>query len=109
METSELVGKVVLVGISFYYKKRTFLEDYQTHGTIDKIVDGLMILSRPQGKFQLPYEGCELQKAKEGRYTEKSTGVLIENPDYLGSLHIMVRDVGEIAHCKTVGYQPKKE
>jgi hypothetical protein len=82
----ELIGKTVLIGIERVDHRGTTLDHKQHVGTF--ISMDTVIHVKLQGSnedFTLPPELASFQKAKPGIYTLKSSGIKVENPDFVSS------------------------
>ncbi len=80
-----LKGKVFLIGLTFIDEDGNVIEQYQTSGFVDELTEkGFLKFIRTNGSvFQLPYDERAIKEAAEGEYSEKSTGNIIINPDYI--------------------------
>ena len=83
----ELMGKHVLVGVTALDFKGQLIEHKQFHGRVDKVDarEGIRIklLGEREGEFEwLPPDTNSFQKARPGEYRLKSTGEVVEDPDY---------------------------
>jgi hypothetical protein len=83
-----IVGKYVLVGITYHDHKDRFLEQRQFHGDIVSAdpQDGFAIALRGKQAgetFWLPPDLQPFQPAKPGEYRLRSTGEVIADPDLL--------------------------
>ena len=103
-----LQNKIVLIGLSFSDENGEFIENYQTHGSIKELrEDGILTIIKRDGNiFQLPYDPDNITKAPKGDYKEKSTGLVITNPDFLIQWEISLKDEKNLNTIKEVGYKP---
>ena len=102
----QVIGKLVLVGISFYTSTGTFVEQYQTNGIAEKVSGDLLYLRRSNGaSFAVPYDPNHIKRAVPGIYREKTTGAEIVNPDFLSQWRIdTIDDLEYIERLKEVGF-----
>jgi hypothetical protein len=101
-------GKVFLIGLVFYDSNKVLLEQYQTSGTAEELTDGgLLMLRRKDGSlFPIPYDKDSISKAEKGEYTERSTGFVITDPDFIISGEIEVKDPSNVEKIKRDGFVP---
>ena len=78
-------GKLLLVGITVYDQTGTLLEQYQYHGIIESVTDTVNVRLADGSVRTLPPDLNNLIAAEKGLYRERSTGEVVENPDYLTS------------------------
>ena len=81
-----LIGKLVLIGLTYYDHDGNFLEQKQMHGRISSVdgKKGLAIAlegSRNGETYWLPPDLRSFREAKPGEYREHSTGEVVVNPD----------------------------
>ena len=86
-ETNDLLGKVLLIGITFLDRENKLIEQYQTYGKIVKAdTDGIGVERQNEKElFMLPPAFDNIQPARPGEYRLRSTGEVVINPDYLTS------------------------
>ena len=103
-----LKGKVFLIGLTFTDKEGKVIERYQTHGTVKRLTnDGIFKIRRDDHSiFQIPYEKETIRLAKDGKYREKSTGEIVEDPDFIMTWEIVTDRADELEHVKRFGYIP---
>jgi len=104
-----LKGKLFLIGLTFIDQDEKVIEQYQTSGIVDELTDeGFIRFNRSDGSlFQIPYDKSSINKAAEGEYTEKSTGNIIINPDFLTSWTINVKTTDNLDEMKQNGFTPQ--
>ena len=80
-----LLGKYLLVGLTYLDKDNNLIKREQVHGTILRInkQEGIVIECPSGSEFKLPPDLSALSKAQSGDYRLKSTGEIVVNPDYL--------------------------
>jgi hypothetical protein len=84
LRLSDLPGKVMLVGVTYYTHDKQFIEQKQYHGTVIRADEDGIILRKSDGEETwLPPDLRSTYPARPGEYREYSTGEIIENPDYL--------------------------
>ncbi|HYH16072.1 MAG TPA: hypothetical protein VD794_12660 [Flavisolibacter sp.] len=103
-----IIGKLFLVGLSFYDSNQNLLEQYQTSGTVEELTDtGILVLRRSDDSlFAIPYDNEAISKAQPGEYTENSTGMVIKDPDYIISGDVEVTSTDNITSIKQNGFYP---
>lgn len=103
-----LKGKLFLVGLTFVDENGILKEQYQTHGIVQELTnDGLIKLIREDKTiFQMPYDNETINEAEKGEYREKSTGQIINNPDYIMTWEISITENDNINEIKEVGFMP---
>jgi len=101
-----VIGKLVIIGISFYDSNDRLIDTFQTHGIVVEPNDSqiLRIKKKDNGIFQLPYEPITIQEAAPGKYSEKHSSTIITNPDYMILWSISVKDEDCIDEIKEFGY-----
>lgn len=87
-EAPEYLGKVVLIGVTYLDHEEKLLGQKQWVGTISTFSrkEGIRIRLRDSDEpCGLPPDKRGLRKAPPGSYRLRSTGEVIENPDYLAT------------------------
>ena len=104
-----LKGKIFLIGLTFIDQDGNVIEQYQTSGTVYELTDtGFLKFERSnQSVFQLPYDKRAIKEAAEGEYSEKSTGKLITNPDFITTWKIDVKTTDNLDDMKRNGFIPE--
>jgi uncharacterized protein (AIM24 family) len=90
-----LIGKYVLIGITYQDHKGNVQRRDQFHGDILRINDaeGIVIRFRGSGyEWRMPPALEALQKADPGRYTLKSTGEVVVDPDLVAAWTVTAPD-----------------
>lgn len=81
------INKYVLIGITYLDPDGKLLRQEQMHGTIESAsTNGILISfqgTRVGSSWNMPPMLSAIRKADPGSYRLKSTGEIIENPDYL--------------------------
>lgn len=101
-------GKLFLIGLTFVNKQGDLIEQFQTHGTITDLTnDGLFKIKRADGSiFQMPYDNETIEKAEKGEYRERSTGLIITDPDFIMTWEITINENDNTDKIKKFGYLP---
>ena len=84
-EVSSLVGKSLLVGVTVLDESANVIEQFQVYGDIVR-ADGEGITffrEHSSTEFSIPPSFSNVIEADAGEYRLRSTGELVENPDYL--------------------------
>ena len=104
----QLKNKVFLIGLTFLNEKGELIEQYQTHGIIVELTDdGIFKIKKDdESIFQMPYDSDTIEVAKEGEYRERSTGIVIKNPDYIMSWEITLKENEDLEEIKKYGFMP---
>ncbi len=87
-KSAAYIGKTILVGVTYLDADEKLIEQKQWAGTIHSFSnkEGIKIQIRNSDSFFcLPPDSKGIQKARPGDYTLRSTGEVIENPDYLAT------------------------
>ena len=84
----ELVGKRILVGISYLNAGGELLSQQQLHGVVQRATETEGILIKLQGVYEgdewnMPPDTSAISKASPGVYELRATGEEVEDPDYL--------------------------
>jgi hypothetical protein len=87
-----LVGRTVLVGISFVDEDGVLLRREQAFGVVAEAADGVVTVRRADGEepVVLPADEESFHPAKPGTYRLSSTGQQVVNPDYLTTWTVIV-------------------
>jgi hypothetical protein len=106
-----LKGKVFLIGLTFVDSDGKIVEQYQTHGTVTELTNqGLLRFRKKDGSdFQIPYSADSIKKADKGEYKEKSSGLIITDPDFLMTWEITTTDNDNLEEVKKHGFIPSTE
>jgi hypothetical protein len=85
-KAADYIGKVILIGVSYYTHDERLLEEKQWVGRIETFsnTEGIRIaLFDSEETCCLPPDQNAIRRAEPGCYRLKSTGKIVENPDYL--------------------------
>ena len=80
-----LVGKTILIGLTYFEADGTFIEQKQMFGTIkhfDKN-NGVSVELEDGGSYSLPPDSKAIAPAKRGEYHLRASGKIVKDPDYL--------------------------
>ncbi len=85
----ELIGKVMLVGLTYLDKDGECTEQKQVWGTVDRFEDVGINLTLSTGEdFWIPPDLNPIKRAKPGKYTLHSTGEIVFDPDFTATWSI---------------------
>lgn len=81
----KIIGKHILVGITYFKENDEILKQTQIHGIIDRVEDkGIVILiNETSQEYTIPLDLSAITVAPEGEYRLHSTGEVVVNPDLL--------------------------
>lgn len=86
----ELVGKLLLVGITYYTKDNKFIEQKQFYG---RVIEANTAYIRVRGAdgldFTLPPDLRSTKRARPGEYRLRTTGEVVLNPDFLATWNLV--------------------
>ena len=81
-----LVGRRVLVGITFVDEDGNLVEQRQVHGTVAEVDDEAIVLALPsRERFGLPPDPDMFEPAEPGSYRLRSTGEVVDDPDFVAT------------------------
>jgi hypothetical protein len=85
MQPYELVGKRVLIGLTYFEADGSFIEQEQLSGTVTSVdmAHSIQIELDNGSPYSLPPDLRPIQPAKPGEYRLRSTGKVVIDPDYL--------------------------
>src|SRR5581483_9443190 len=84
MRASDLVGKTVLIGLTYLNEEGGVDHRTQLRGTFTWADEEMVRIELADGEeFTLPPDLEAFQPAPPGKYTLKGSGEVVENPDYL--------------------------
>lgn len=85
----ELIGKVLLVGITYYTHDNEYIEQKQFYGTVTEANETLICFTQKDGtEFTLPPDLSSTKRAPKGEYKLRSTGEVVIDPDYLATWNL---------------------
>ena len=80
---SDLPGKTILVGITYYTRENEFIEQKQYWGTVIEANDKQILIRQKSGElFKLPPDLRSTEPAPKGEYRLRSTGEIVVDPDF---------------------------
>lgn len=83
---TELIGKHLLVGITYLRSSGDLIEQRPFHGIVESAgVKGIQIRLAHGSDFRLPPDVRSVEPAPPGTYRLRSTGEEVEDPNYLCS------------------------
>ena len=83
---SDLLGKILLTGLTYYTHDDQFIEQKQFYGEVVEANDRWIRLRLADGTdFTLPPDLRSTKPAKPGEYRLRSTGEIVVNPDFLST------------------------
>ena len=84
-----LIGKIILVGMTFYDKNDKFVEQKQNWGEIVAVNENTVFIKQKDGEeFSIPNDPSAIESANPGEYKLRSTGEVVENPDFLSTWNV---------------------
>ena len=88
-----LIGKTILVGMTFYNKDDEFVEQKQSWGEIVAVTENTIHIKKKDGEeFDIPNDPSAIEPAKPGEYRLRTTGEVVENPDFLSTWNVTLQD-----------------
>lgn len=86
----ELIGKVLLVGITYYTHNNEPIEQKQFYGTVTEANDAVIRIKQKDGtEMTLPPDLSSTKRARPGEYKLRSTGEIVVNPDFLATWNLV--------------------
>ncbi len=86
----ELVGKIILVGITYYTHENDFIEQKQLYGRVIEANKSLIRIEQNNGEsFTIPSDLRSTQRARPGEYRLRSTGEVVVDPDFLSTWNLI--------------------
>lgn len=86
----ELIGKVLLAGITYYTHDEEFIEQKQFYGTVIKADENVICIKQTDGtEFRLPPDLSSTKRAKKGEYKLRCNGEIVVNPDFLATWNLI--------------------
>ncbi len=86
----ELVGKLLLVGITYYTDSDELIEQKQFFGTVTEANESFILIKQPDGTvFSLPSDLSSTKRARPGEYKLRSTGEIVTNPDFFATWNLI--------------------
>ena len=86
---SDLLGKTILIGLTYYTADDEFIEQKQYWGTVIESNEKQILVRLSNSEiFGLPPDLSSTQTAPAGEYRLNSTGEIVVDPDYLTTWNI---------------------
>ena len=86
---SDLVGKTILIGLTYYSADHEFIEQKQHWGTVMESNETQILVKLKDGEiFWLPPDLSSTKVAPPGEYRLRSTGEIVVDPDYLTTWNV---------------------
>jgi len=86
---SDLIGKTILIGLTYYTADDKFIEQKQYWGTVEESNKAGIIVRLNNGEsLGLPPDLSSTRIAPPGEYRLRTTGEVVVNPDYLTTWNI---------------------
>lgn len=93
-QLGDMVGRRLLVGITFLDEVGTVTNTQQFCGRVLDVGDGVVIVERP-GEVEpavLPADVTAYHRAQSGRYTLRDTGEIVIDPDFVSTWQVAAVD-----------------
>ncbi|GLY14769.1 hypothetical protein LWF15_05460 [Kineosporia rhizophila] len=93
-QLSVMVGRRLLVGITFLDESGNVTNAQQFCGRVLEVADGVVVVERP-GEPEpavLPADVAAYRKAQTGRYTLRDTGQIVIDPDFVSTWQVAAVD-----------------
>ena len=82
----DLIGKVMLVGLSYFTHDNVFIEQRQYWGTVIESNENIIRIRQSNGEeVTLPPDLRSTEPAPPGEYRLRSTGEIVIDPDFLST------------------------
>lgn len=86
LKFKDILGKILLVGITYYTHDEQYIEQKQFWGTVISANEQGVVVKQCSGELlPLPPDLSSTEKAALGEYTLRTTGEVVVNPDYLAT------------------------
>ncbi len=86
----EMVGKMLLAGITYYTHENEFIEQKQFYGTVIEANESIIrIRQTDKTEISLPPDLRSTKRARSGEYKLRSTGEVVVNPDFLATWNLI--------------------
>ncbi|MCR9214403.1 MAG: hypothetical protein NXI13_11855 [Proteobacteria bacterium] len=85
--SEELLGKYLLIGLTYVDGNDEVVEQVQTHGKIVAVSKNTVTIFRENSgdEFSIPYDAENLIPAEPGEYCLRGNGEIVIDPDFLSS------------------------
>ena len=89
LQFSDLLGKVLLVGLTYYTHDHVFVEQKQFFGKVISADERGVTVEKPDGTLlNLPPDLRSTKIAPPGEYRLRSTGEVVVDPDFLATWNV---------------------
>jgi hypothetical protein len=107
IEANNLLGKVLLIGITLLDDEERLIEQFQVFGKIIRCsTDGVVIQKNgTDQEFSIPPDFESITPAQPGEYKLRSTGEVVTDPDYITSWTVNNSSSERAEKYKTVGFE----
>ena len=86
----QLIGKIILVGITYHTHENEFIEQKQLYGRVVEANESLIRIEQSNGEsFTIPSDLRSTQRARPGEYRLRSTGEVVVDPDFLSTWNLV--------------------
>lgn len=105
-EVSDLIGKVLLIGITLLDDNEELIEQFQVFGEIIRCnSDGVVIHKNGTNQeFTIPPDFENITLAQPGEYKLRSTGEVVTDPDYISSWTVNNSSHERAEEYKKIGF-----
>ena len=89
IEFSDLIGKSILIGLTYYTADNEFIEQKQFWGRVTESNNRhILVQLNGGGIYSLPPDLSSTKTAPPGEYRLRSTGEVVVDPDYLTTWNV---------------------
>lgn len=86
LQFSDIMGKVLLAGVTYYTHDAQVIEQKQFYGTVIRADEKAVVIRMANGEiFSLPPDLRSTRPAPPGEYRLRSTGEIVTDPDFLAT------------------------
>ncbi len=87
----DLIGKTILVGLTYFTKHNEFIERKQYWGTVIEANEKHILIKKQDGEIaSLPPDLRSTRLAPKGKYRLHSTGEIVVDPDFTSVWNVNV-------------------
>lgn len=108
MDEQDLIGKLLIVGVTFIDCDGEMLDQFQTYGRIASVdVTHGIAIERPggRGRFTVPCDLTNIFPAPPGEYRLRCSGEVVVNPDFTTAwTHESGDEEADIEAVKRMGF-----
>lgn len=86
-QTESILGKHILIGLTYLDAYGKVDKQVQLHGTITAVAGETLYFDRAdgEGEFSVPFDGGLMTAEPDAIFTLKSTGEMVERVDFIAS------------------------